>query len=65
MPRESQVPIWPLLVMAAAAGFEGAKCFDMYFYITPGHIDSSGIFLTAVFVGLLTVWLWKRRAQGV
>jgi hypothetical protein len=64
MPKEPQVQLWPLLVMAAAAGYSVAKCFDQYFYITPGYIDSSNILLTSVSVGLLSVWLWKRRAQS-
>ena len=64
MPKEPQVQLWPLLVMAACAGASGASCFYMYFFITPGHLDPSLVFGTAVSVGLLSVWLWKRRAQS-
>jgi hypothetical protein len=63
MPKGPQGHIWPLLVMAALAGAWGASCFYQYFLITPGHMGSSKVLGTAVSVGLLTVWLWRRRAQ--
>jgi hypothetical protein len=50
--------------MAAIAGASGASCFYHYFFITPGHIDLSTLFGTTVSVGLVAVWLWRRRAQS-
>lgn len=64
MPEGPQDHIWPLLVMAAIAGASGASCFYQYFFITPGHIGSSTVFGTAVSVGLVAVWLWRRRARN-